>query len=77
MNAFNPSFFSRQARRWNRALLCAIACDHPAAVAEAYKAKRAACMARARAYKDRDRVNAQVARYERDRAAQAAADYGW
>lgn len=66
----NPQTFVTAARRWNRALLCAIQTHEPQAVRACYKAKRDASIARAKAFKARDRLRAQVKRYDADMAAQ-------
>lgn len=59
----NPQFFVSQARRWNRAMLCAMLCNEPEAIRATYKAHRTACMKRAKAFKARDRLRA-LARIE-------------
>lgn len=70
----NPQFFANAARRWNRALLCAIQTHEPQAVRACYKAKRDASIARAKAFKARDRIRAQVRRWEADKAVQEYAN---
>lgn len=66
--------FVNAARRWNRALLCAIQTHEPQAIRACYKAKRDASIARAKAFKARDRLRAQVKQYEADVAAQEFAN---
>ena len=70
----NPQTFVNAARRWNRALICAVQTQQPEATRACYKAKRDASIARAKAFKARDRLRAQCRRYDADIAVQEFAN---
>lgn len=70
----NPQTFVNAARRWNRALICAVLTHEPQAVRACYKAKRDASIARAKAFKERERYRAQCARHDADKAMQEFAN---